>query len=195
MATPTEAAPATTTNGFDTATLGGLYNTLKDHPEGGRATFFTRSRWEDGTAGVSTRMAGYEIDGELHHEDEREHVVRTDEYVEFGSTDTAPGPGEMMMAALGSCIATTTRAYGAMKGLRLSRAEVTVEGDLNLQGMFGLDAGARPGMTGLRVTMTVAGDADEDALREVALLGYQFSPVRESVAGGVPTEPDLRIVR
>lgn len=195
MAAPTEAAPATTANGFQTATLGGLFDTLKAHPESGRATFFSTSRWEDGTTGVSTRMAGYEIDGELYHEGEREHSVRTDEYVELGSTDTAPGPGEMLMAALGSCIATTTRAYAALKGLRLSRADVEVEGDLNLQGMFGLDAGARPGMTELRVTMTIAGEGDEEALREVALLGYQLSPVRDSVAGGVPTEPDLRIAR
>lgn len=195
MATPPQAAPATTANGFDTDVLGGLYDTLKEHPQGGRATFFSRSHWEDGTPGVATRLAAYRIDGELCHEGEREHELRTDEYVELGSTDTAPGPGEMMMAALGSCIAATTRAYAAMKGLRLSRAEVEVEGDLNLQGMFGLDAGARPGMTELRVTMTVAGDGDEEALREVALLGYQFSPVRDSVANGVSTEPDLRIVR
>jgi uncharacterized OsmC-like protein len=194
MQASTRAAQATT-NGFDTATLGGLVDTLRRHPQGGRASFFARTRWEDGTTGVSTRLAGYEIDGELHHDGEREHVLRTDEYVELGSTDTAPGPAEMMMAALGSCITTTTRAYAAVKGLDLTGIDVAVDGDLNMQGMFGLDAAARPGLNELRVTITIEGDAEEEALREVALLGYQFSPVTDSVRNGVPIKPDVNIVR
>lgn len=193
MAAPGQAATAVT-NGFDTDVLGGLLETLKQHPEGGRATFFSRSRWQDGTTGVSTRLASYEIDGELHHEGEREHFVTTDEYVELGSTDTAPGPGEVLMAAVGSCIATTTRAYAALRGLRLTRVDVATEGDLNLQGMLGLDAGVRPGLSELRITVTIAGEGDEEALREVALLGYQFSPVRESVHQGVPVKPDVVVV-
>jgi uncharacterized OsmC-like protein len=194
MQAPTRAAQATT-NGFDTTTLSGLVETLRQHPQGGRATFFSRTRWEDGTTGVSTRLAGYQIDGALHHDGEREHTLRTDEYVELGSTDTAPGPAEMMMAALGSCITTTTRAYAAVRGLELARVDVAVEGDLNMQGMFGLDATARPGLNELRVTITIEGDGEEEALREVALLGYQFSPVTDSVHNGVPVKPDVRVVR
>lgn len=194
MASPTTARPTTRTNGFDLDTLGGLFDHLKEHPESGRATFFSRSEWEDGNPGVSTRVAGYVIDGERRHEGEREHIVRSDEYAEFGSTDTGPGPGELLMAALASCITATTRAYAATKGVRLSRAEVAIEGDLNLQGMFGLDAAVRPGMSVLRITITLAGSADEEALREVALLGYQFSPVRDSVSDGVPMDPDVRVV-
>lgn len=188
MATPTRTAQ-TATNGFDNATLGGLIASLRAHPQGGRATFFARSRWQDGSPGVSSRLGAYEIDGELQHDGQREHLVRTDEYVELGSTDTAPGPGEVLMAAVGSCIATTARAHAAVEGLRLSRIEVATEGDLNLHGMFGLDPRARPGLSNLRVTITIAGDGDEEALRKVALLGYQFSPARDSVEHGVPMEP------
>lgn len=194
MHASTRAAQASR-NGFDTDTLGGLVDALRQHPDGGRATFFSRSRWEDGTRGVSTRLAGYEIDGALHHDGEREHFLRTDEYVELGSTDTAPGPAEMMLAATGSCIATTTRAYAAVKGLDLTRVDVAIEGDLNMRGMFGLDAAARPGLNEVRVTITIEGDGDEDALREVALLGYKFSPVTDSVHNGVPVKPDVRVVR
>lgn len=178
-------------NGFDTAALGGLFDALKQDRNAGRATFFTRSRWRDGAPGVSTRVAGYEIDGELHHEDEREHVVTSDEYVELGSTDTAPAPGELLMAAVGSCITATARAYAAVRGLHLTRIDVALEGDANLQGMFGLDANVRPGLGQLRATITIAGDGDEEALREVALLGYQFSPVRDTVHEGVPVKPDV----
>jgi uncharacterized OsmC-like protein len=193
MSASTRTAQATT-NGFELNTLGGLVDHLRQHPDGGRATFTSRTRWENGTPGVSTRLAEYAIDGTIHHEDEREHFLRTDEYVELGSTDTAPGPAEMMMAAMGSCITTTARAYAAVKGLDLTRIDVAVDGDLNMQGMFGLDATARPGMDELRVSITIEGDADADALREVALLGYRFSPVKDSVQNGVPVKPQVNVV-
>lgn len=184
-----DTASAGRVNGFDTAVLGGLVETLKQHPEGGRATFSARSEWREGTPGVSTRLAGYEVDGELLHADDREYFVRSDEYVELGSTGTAPGPGELLMSAVCSCITATARAYAAVKGVRLNRLEVALDGDMDLHGMFGLDANVRPGLSELRATITIAGDADEDALREVALLGYQFSPVRDSVHNGVPVTP------
>ncbi|MFW6010311.1 MAG: OsmC family protein [Gemmatimonadota bacterium] len=184
-------AAAGVLNGFEVATLGGLVETLEEHPEGGRATLFIRTRWRDGDVRVVSRMSGYEIDGERVHETEREHVVRTDELREVGSTDTAASPGELFLSAVGSCITATTRAYAATRGIRLSSLEVAVDGDVKLQGMFGLDANVRPGLRELRVTMRIAGDADDEALRELALLGYQFSPVRETVHNGAPVTPDV----
>ncbi len=181
-------------NGFETTTLAALYETLEQHPEAGRATFSTHTRWGDGDDRVATRLSGYEVDDERLHENEREHLVETDELREIGSTDTASSPGELLMAAVGSCITATTRAYAASKGIRLGHVEVALEGDMKLQGMFGLDAAVRPGLSELRATIRIAGEADEEALREVALLGYQFSPVRDSVHRGVPVKPDVRVL-
>lgn len=190
-----DAAAADVLNGFDTATLGALFETLEQNPEGGHGTFSTRTRWRDGDDRVSTRMTGYEIDGDRFHHREREHVVETDELREIGSTDTASSPGELLLSAVGSCITATTRAYAASKGIRLTHVDVALEGDAKFHGMFGLDASVRPGMSQLRATIRVAGDADEEALREVALLGYQFSPVRETVHNGAPVTPEVEIAR
>lgn len=182
-------------NGFHADTLGAFFETLEQNPEGGHATFSTRTRWKDGDERVSTGMSGYELDGELFHRGEREHRVQTDELRELGSTDTAPSPGELLMSAVGSCITATTRAYAVTRGIRLTRVEVAVEADMKLHGMFGLDAGVRPGLRELRATIRIAGDADDEALREVALLGYQFSPVRDTVHDGAPVTPDVEIAR
>lgn len=59
--------------------------------------------------------------------------------------------------------------------------------------MFGLGPNARPGMTAMHAMITIAGDADEEALREVALLGYQFSPVRNTISEGVPVTPNVDV--
>lgn len=188
-------AAAGVLNGFETATLGALFEALEQNPDGGHATFSTSTRWRDGDERVSTRMSGYELDGERVHEEERAHLVETDELGEMGSTDTVPSPGELLMSAVGSCIATTTRAYAAAKGIRLTRVDVALEGDAKFHGMFGLDADVRAGLRELRATIRVAGEADDEALREVALLGYEFSPVRETVHNGTPVIPDVEVVR
>lgn len=189
---PESAAPGVV-NGFDPTTLRTFFEALEADPDGGRATFSTRTRWEEGDERVATRIRGYRIDGERLHDDEREHRVESDEYVEIGSTDSASSPGELLMSAVGSCITATTRAYAAMKGIRLTRLEIGVDGDVKLHGMFGLDAGTRAGFGQLRTTIRIAGDAGEDALREVALLGYQFSPVRETVHNGAPVTPEVEV--
>lgn len=181
---------ARTFNGFDTTVLGGLVELLQQDPAAGRVTFLADSRWEDG-ARVSTRVTGYRIDGELHHQDERDHVLVSDEPVEFGAADTAPAPPEQLMAALGSCIAATASAYAALRGIQLSRMDVAVESHVDLHGFAGLDANVRPGLSEIRTAITIAGDADEETLRELALLGYQFSVVRDTIQKGVPVKPSI----
>lgn len=200
MATRTPPDPATageTTapalNGLDTEVLGGVVDMLMQNPDGGRATFFANSEWKDG-ARVSTRLTGYKIDGELLHQNEREHVIVADEPVEFGARDTAPAPPEMLLAAMGSCIAATANAYAALKGVRLTRLDIAVESDVDLHGFAGLDAGVRPGLVEIRTRITVGGDADEEVLREIALLGHQFSVTRDTVQNGTPVRPDVRVV-
>lgn len=173
MEAQTTTAPATV-NGFDTTALGGLVEVLKQHPEGGRVTFLSTTAWEDG-ARVRTQVSGYEIDGQMHHQNERRFEVVGDEPSEFGAADTAPAPPEMLMHAVANCILATTNAYAALQDVRLTRLEATVESDVDLHGMFGLDADVRPGLNALRIRVAIAGDADEAALRELAALGFKFS--------------------
>ena len=57
--------------------------------------------------------------------------------------------------------------------------------------MFDLDPKVRPGILDGRATITIAGDADEDTLRKIAMAGYNFSPVSDSVRNGVKMTPTV----
>ena len=48
-----------------------------------------------------------------------------------------------------------------------------------------------PGISELRARITIAGDADEQTLREIAQRGYDASPVRDSVDRGVAFKPEV----
>lgn len=186
------ASKSTVVNGLDTEQLGGLINALKENEDAGRVTFFSRSRWQDGMRAFTT-FTGYEIDGELHHENTRQFTLLGDEGVELSGTDTAPGAVEELMYALGTCIIAAGNANAALRGIELTRFEVDLESDLDLHGLFALDPEVRPGILELRSNITIAGDADEEALREVAMLGFQYSPVSESIRNGVSVVPNVTV--
>ncbi|MBW3554811.1 MAG: OsmC family protein [Gemmatimonadetes bacterium] len=179
-------------NGLDTGQLSGLIGALREHPQAGRVTFFSNSEWQDGMRAFTT-FTGYRIDGEMHHERERQFVLLGDEGVELSGTDAAPGAVEELMYALGTCIIAAANANAALMGVELTRLEVGLESDLDLHGLFALDPDVRPGILDLRARITIAGDADEETLRRIAMLGYRYSPVSESIRNGVPVRPDVII--
>ena len=57
----------------------------------------------------------------------RNHVVHADEPVEDGGTGTAPTPTEILMGALGSCMAITARMYAERKGWSLEGVEIALD--------------------------------------------------------------------
>jgi len=176
----------TAANGIDTEALSGLEQQLADHPEGGRASIQATSRWQTGGR-VFTRYDGYRIDGEMHHQDEREFVLLADEPTELGMTDAAPSATETLLHSLGACIIATTNLYATRQGIELTRLEVTLEGDLDFHGLFGTE-GTNPGLQQIRADVTVGGDAQADTLRDLVNAGLRFSPVRNTLERGVPIE-------
>lgn len=188
------AAQPAVVNGLDTAQLGGLIAMLQENEDAGRVTFFSRSVWQDGMRAFTT-FSGYEIDGELHHERTRQFTLLGDEGVELSGTDTAPGAVEEMMYALGTCIIAAGNANAALRGIELTQFEVELESDLDLHGLFALDPEVRPGVLDLRANITISGDADDETLREIAMLGYQYSPVSESIRNGVTVRPEVTVAR
>lgn len=181
-------------NGLDTTQLEGLIGALKANKDAGRVTFFSHSQWQDGMRAFTT-FSGYEIDGEMHHEKTRQFTLLGDEGVELSGTDAAPGAVEELMYALGTCIIAAGNANAALRGIELTRFEVELESDLDLHGLFALDPEVRPGILDLRSRITIAGDADDETLREVAMLGFEYSPVSESIRNGVTVRPEVTVAR
>ena len=57
----------------------------------------------------------------------RQHSWHVDEPVAQGGTDAAPTPGEMMLGALGSCMAITCKMYAERKGWDLQAVDVRLD--------------------------------------------------------------------
>jgi putative redox protein len=103
------------------------------------------------------------------------HVVRIDEPVESGGTDTGPTPREMLLAALGACEAITLRMYAARKGWPLRDAKVR------------LTSSTVEGVYVIKRQLTLEGELDaaqRARLREIA----DRCPVQRAITGEVRVE-------
>jgi uncharacterized OsmC-like protein len=94
--------------------------------------------------------------------------------------DSAPNPSETALAALGSCISVGLLANATHRGVRLTKIEVEMEGDIDISAVWGvgdIPAGKVPGFTAVRCSVTLAGDTDDETLQQIHDNAIVWSPV------------------
>ena len=179
------------TNGLNTEALRQLAGALAGQPQAGHVRFHSHTDWK-GAARTSTEVRGFTVDGELRNDDRRHFELKCDWPTGFGSGDAQAMPAEQFLHAVASCIAATTNAYAALEGVELSRLEVSMEGDLDMHGLLGLDDNVRSGLQELEADIRIEGDADAATLEDLARKGVRFSCLRDSVENGVRLKPRVR---
>jgi putative redox protein len=123
----------------------------------------------------------------------RSHELKVDEPASLAGANGAANPVEYALAALASCQAITYRFWAAKLGIELDSVEVAAEGDLDLRGFFGLDAGVRPGFTGIRLDVTPTGPESAERYRELADAVDAHCPVLDLFAGPTPVDRRLAV--
>ena len=119
------------------------------------------------------------------------HTFKVDEPPALGGADAAANPVQYALASLGSCQAITYRFWAAQLGVELDSITVRVEGDLDLRGFFGVDDGVRPGLTAVRVEVTVAGPESQQRYAELAAAVDEHCPVLDLFQNPVPVSRAL----
>ena len=74
----------------------------------------------------------------------------------------------------------------AARGIELDGVTATVEGDIDLRGILGLDPEVRNGFEGIRVTFDVKGAADAEKLAALVDQSRSRSAVYDVLTNGVP---------
>lgn len=101
----------------------------------------------------------------------RHHQWQADEPVESGGTDTAPTPGELMLGALGACMAITCRLYAERKGWDLRRVEVKLDYERFKGGDYPQHQGSEAFVHEVREALVFHGELDarqRKRLRDIA---------------------------
>lgn len=98
--------------------------------------------------------------------------------------DTAPNPTEAVLAALGSCLSVGIHANAVYRGIRLSRVELELEGDINITAVWGtgdLDENKLVGLSAVRAKVHLEGDAPREELDALIAHADRWSPVANTL--------------
>ena len=119
------------------------------------------------------------------------HSFKVDEPASVGGANVAANPVQYALASLGACQAITYRIWAAQLGIDLDTVTVRVEGDLDLRGCLGVDDTVRPGLSAVRVEVTVAGPESEERYAELAAAVDEHCPVLDLFQNPVPVSREL----
>ncbi len=88
----------------------------------------------------------------------RQHTYHADEPAQDGGTDAAPSPTEMLMGALGSCVAITIKMYAERKGWLLTGVDVLLDYERFKNGDYAAYEGDAPFVHEIHESIILHGD-------------------------------------
>ena len=90
----------------------------------------------------------------------------------FASEDNGATPVEYVLVGLAGCLTAGVAAVAQNREIQLRSVSATIEGDMDVRGILGIDSDVRNGFSGIKVTYDIDADAtpgrDQGARRPVA---------------------------
>lgn len=177
------------TNGVDTSALFGALDAVKAQPEAAKFQFRARNEWISGTHSRSKIYDFFGLGAEQTHLEESS--FEADHPTQLVATDKAPTPAEHLLHALAACITAGVGNVAAARGIQLSRVESVVTGDIDLVGLLGIDPSVRNGYQGIKVDLTIEGDASAEELEAVVRRSVARSAVYDMLTNGTSVTVDV----
>ena len=172
-------------NGLPLAQMMETVGAIKNDPAIGQFQFRASNKWIDGGENRSMIQGFY---GAGREDDSREipfEFTNGEPPVLLGGNEGA-NPVEFLLHALAGCVTTTMVIHAAARNIRLTKLSTELEGDMDLQGLLGLDEGVFPGYEQIRIKMNVEADCSDKELEDLLEFVRGHSPVCTTVCKPVP---------
>ena len=180
---------STITNGVDVPTLFATLDAVKAAPEAAKFRFTAMNEWKSGTHSRSLIHGFYGVGEQRTHE--RAFDLDADHPAVLVGQDSGPTPVEFLLHALAACLTAGVANVAAARGVRLTSVRSTVTGDIDLNGILGLDPGVRNGYQNIAVRFTVEGDAPPEKLRSIVEQSRARSAVFDVITNQVPVTVEV----
>jgi len=181
METPTQV------NGLDMRAATQTIAAIKADPSLAQFRFRARNRWIGGGENRSTIRDFYGAGREDDSRSEDFTFTNGEPPVLLGNNEGA-NPVEFLLHALAGCVTTTTVLHAAARGITIFDLSTELEGEIDVQGLLGLDDGVSPGYRQIRIRMHILADCSDEELDELLGFAQAHSPVCTTVCRPVPVE-------
>ncbi len=176
-------------NGVNVAALLEARQALTAMPEAAQFQWRARCEWIKGTHSRTT-VHGFAGLG-TEHTHRQPYLFEGDHPEVFASEDNGATPAEMVLAALAGCLTAGVAAVATRRGVQLHSVVATVEGDMDIQGILGIDPEVRNGYSGIRVRYEIEADAPRAELEGIVAQSQKRSAVYDIVTNPTTVTVEL----
>ncbi len=171
-------------NGVDTPNLIATVNAVAAQPELAQFRFRARARWVSGTQSSITVDDFDGVGGT--HKRAKPHTYHGDHPTVLLGEDVGPTPVEFLLQGLAACLTAGIGNIAAVRGVELYEVTSLVEGDIDLQGILGVNDQVRNGYSAIRASFRIRGNAPAEVLRGIVEQSKARSAVFDVLTNGVP---------
>ncbi|MBO0753036.1 MAG: OsmC family protein [Bradyrhizobiaceae bacterium] len=166
-------------NGVNVEALLGAREALVKAPEAARFKWRAATEWKNGTHSHSTVESFYGL-GE---EQQRKTTFKFDaDHPEvFAAEDKGATPVEYVLVGLASCLTAGIAAVAQNRNIQLKSVTATIEGDMDIQGILGIDEDVRNGFSGITVEYKIDADAKREDIEALVAQSQKRSAVYDIV--------------
>ena len=176
-------------NGVNVEALKGAREALEAAPAAAEFTWKASTEWVDGVH-TRTQISGFFGLGEEQSRG-KTFVVDSDHPEVFAARDQAPTPVELVLAGLAGCLTAGVASVAENRGVKLRSVKATVEGDMHLFGILGVDSNVRNGFQAIRVNYDIDADASADDIRAIVAQSQKRSAVYDIITN--PTNVSVTV--
>jgi len=176
-------------NGVNVEALLGAREAMTATPAAAAFTFSAQSEWVNGTHASTTVEKFFGIGAEQTHR--RAFVLDTDHPQVFASEDLGISPPEMVLVGLVGCLTAGVASVAQHRGIQLRSVTATISGDMDLQGILGIDSDVRNGFNGITVRYDIDANATREEIEAVVAQSQKRSAVFDIVTN--PTNVTVEV--
>lgn len=183
-----EAAPLV--NGLDMTAAMTTIAAIQSDPSLAQFQFRATNCWIDGGENRSTIRGFFGGGGEDTSRTEDFVFTNGEPPILLGNNEGA-NPVEFLLHALAGCVTTTTVLHAAARGITIFELSTELTGEIDVQGLLGLDEAVSPGYRQIEIKMHIVADCSDEELEDLLGFAQAHSPVCTTVCRPVPVTIEL----
>src|SRR3954464_4175097 len=177
-------------NGVNVEALLGARAALTEAPAGARFTWRATSEWLSGSHSRATVRGFYGLGGE--QAARKAFQFDSDHPEIFAAQDNGATPVEYVLVGLAGCLSAGIAAVAQNREIQLRSVKSTIEGDMDVRGILGMDTDVRNGFSGIKVTYTIDADATPAEIKALVAQSQKRSAVYDVITN--PTDVRVEVI-
>jgi uncharacterized OsmC-like protein len=179
MEAPMADADSPVKNGVNVEALIAAREALTAAPAAAQFKWRAACEWKNGTHSHSTVEGFFGLGQEQHRK--TTFTFDADHPEIFASLDKGATPVEYVLVGLASCLTAGVAAIAQHRNIQLRSVTATIEGDMDVQGILGIDTDVRNGFGGIKVTYKIDADAKREDIEALVAQSQKRSAVYDIV--------------